>query len=93
MGRRKYQLFGKQHGRNMIISYYIYLRCREKDPNKESLPLFVDEKTVEKHPLKYPSFRKRKQVSSHGQVIKDFSKHWPYCEWFLEFCCIFVRSL
>lgn len=65
MGRRKYSYKGKPHGRNEMISEYLWLAyC-------QSLPLgATPDETMR---------RARKQVSSHIQVLKTFLKEHPAC--------------
>jgi len=62
----KYSLKGKLYGRNMLIGEYVWLYY------VASLPPGVqpDEKQM----------RTRKQVSSHIQVLKNFLKEHPFCE-------------
>jgi transcriptional enhancer factor len=65
MGRQKYNMRGGLHGRNMLILEYIWIAYQK------SLPEGVapDEQMR----------RKRKQVSSHIQVLKNFYKYCKYC--------------
>lgn len=59
MGRKKYSMQGKQFGRNMLISEYLWIAyCCSLQPGQKA------------------EERKRKQVSSHIQVVKKmFEKH------------------
>ncbi|CRK21097.1 hypothetical protein BN1708_003434 [Verticillium longisporum] len=68
MGRKKYSMQGKQFGRNMLISEYLWIAyCCSLQPGQ---------KTEE---------RKRKQVSSHIQVVKKmFEKHRCYHFFFVK---------
>lgn len=81
MGRRKFYMSNKQHGRNMIISEYIWHRWLATQPNPELINKILDDSLPDKDPNKYhPMYRKRKQVSSHIQVQKSFFKYHPACE-------------
>lgn len=81
MGRRKFYMSNKQHGRNMIISEYIWHRWLATQPNPERIEKVLDETLLDKDANKYhPMYRKRKQVSSHIQVQKSFFKYHPACE-------------
>lgn len=84
----------------MLISEYIWLRwlATQKDPHlidkMQDAKLPKEEKLPEKHKDKYhPMYRKRKQVSSHIQVLKDFYKRHPYCEWLLLFLRLSISAL
>ncbi|KAL3422121.1 transcription factor [Phlyctema vagabunda] len=66
MGRRKFSLRGKPHGRNELISDYLWIAyCQSLSPGQEP------DKTME---------RTRKQVSSHIQVLKGFFRDHPAFE-------------
>lgn len=89
IGRRKWPIKTKQHGRNMMISVYIYHVWRLGQEDPDAWPMQApDELEVIKNPKKWPMFRKRKQVSSHAQVIKDFFKSNCACKsyFFVLFC-------
>ena len=68
MGRKKYNMGGKLHGRNMLITVYLWITyCVSLAPGTKP-----DESMK----------RSRKQVSSHIQVLKNFFKHHRCCEYF-----------
>lgn len=67
MGRRKFSLHGKPHGRNELIALYIWFAYLETLPPGEQ----PDE----------TKRRTRKQVSSHIQVLKGFMRDHPACEY------------
>ncbi|OLN84384.1 Regulatory protein abaA [Colletotrichum chlorophyti] len=68
MGRKKYSMQGKQFGRNMLISEYLWIAyCCSLQPGQKA------------------EERKRKQVSSHIQVVKKmFEKHRCYHFFFVK---------
>ncbi len=67
MGRRKYTMRGQPHGRNMIIREYLWLAyCLSLPPGQKP------DKELK---------RKRKQLSSHIQVLKNFFRHHRCCKW------------
>lgn len=67
MGRRKYTMRGQQHGRNMLISEYLWVAyCISLPPGEKPSKLMR---------------RERKQVSSHIQVLKNFFIHHRCCEY------------
>lgn len=93
MGRRKFYMNNKPHGRNMIIGEYVWLRwCATQPPGAdlvkvrdEHLP--EDQKLSEKDANKYhPMFRRRKQGSSHIQVLKSFFKYSWACKSLCVLC-------
>lgn len=66
MGRRKFSINGKPHGRNELISMYLWMgHCA-------SLPVGVKPDETKR--------RTRKQVSSHIQVLKGFMRGHPSCK-------------
>lgn len=92
MGRRKYHMDNKQHGRNMIISEYIWRRWLAllppgtKEPSK-----YRNEDLPDNNPLKWnPWYRWRKQVSSHMQVMKGFFKFHPSCKSVLQVASLVI---
>lgn len=60
MGRRKFSFEGKPHGRNELITIYLWIAYKKSLPAGES-----------EDPTK---MRTRKQVSSHIQVLKGFMR-------------------
>ncbi|KFA73083.1 hypothetical protein S40288_02762 [Stachybotrys chartarum IBT 40288] len=64
MGRRKFSMGGKLHGRNMLISEYIFVICVELLGSKEIFRIDNSNDSIEQ--------MGRKQVSSHMQVVKKF---------------------
>ncbi|KAI9744477.1 MAG: hypothetical protein M1818_002006 [Claussenomyces sp. TS43310] len=66
MGRRKFSLNGKPHGRNELISLYLWISY------VQSLPPGVQPDRSKE--------RTRKQVSSHIQVLKGFMRGHPQFE-------------
>ncbi|EHK40406.1 uncharacterized protein TrAtP1_006502 [Trichoderma atroviride] len=64
MGRRKFSMAGKLHGRNMLISEYIFVICVELLGSKEIFRIDNSNDSIEQ--------MGRKQVSSHMQVVKKF---------------------
>jgi transcriptional enhancer factor len=67
LGRKKFNISGKPHGRNELISLYLWLAHLES--------LAPGEKPDES------KRRGRKQVSSHIQVLKNFMRGEPYCKY------------
>lgn len=66
MGRRKFSLNGKPHGRNELISLYLWIAyCDSLPPGVKPDPTMQ---------------RTRKQVSSHIQVLKGFLRTHPECK-------------
>lgn len=98
MGRRKYHMHGKQHGRNMLICEYIWIAWKQQTlpPGAPPPPQYTmqEAKPCQCKPPKKPHrddeqcwvkvkhdwYRERKQVSSHIQVIKNFFRFHPACE-------------
>lgn len=64
MGRRKFSMGGKLHGRNMLISEYIFTLCVSILGSKEIFRIDNSNDSIEQ--------MGRKQVSSHMQVVKKF---------------------
>jgi len=64
MGRRKFSMGGKLHGRNMLISEYIFVICVQLLGSKEIFRIDNSNDSIEQ--------MGRKQVSSHMQVVKKF---------------------
>ncbi|KAM3483722.1 hypothetical protein MY8738_002911 [Beauveria namnaoensis] len=64
MGRRKFSMGGKLHGRNMLISEYIFTLCIAILGSKEIFRIDNSNDSIEQ--------MGRKQVSSHMQVVKKF---------------------
>ncbi|EYB26529.1 hypothetical protein QX201_001032 [Fusarium graminearum] len=64
MGRRKFSMGGKLHGRNMLISEYIFTICVAILGSKEIFRIDNSNDSIEQ--------MGRKQVSSHMQVVKKF---------------------
>ncbi|KAF7563000.1 hypothetical protein G7046_g1161 [Stylonectria norvegica] len=64
MGRRKFSMGGKLHGRNMLISEYIFTICVTLLGSKEIFRIDNSNDSIEQ--------MGRKQVSSHMQVVKKF---------------------
>ncbi|GAB0135879.1 hypothetical protein EsDP_00004201 [Epichloe bromicola] len=64
MGRRKFSMGGKLHGRNMLISEYIFTICVAVLGSKEIFRIDNSNDSIEQ--------MGRKQVSSHMQVVKKF---------------------
>ncbi|KAF4976974.1 hypothetical protein FZEAL_6445 [Fusarium zealandicum] len=64
MGRRKFSMGGKLHGRNMLISEYIFTICIAVLGSKEIFRIDNSNDSIEQ--------MGRKQVSSHMQVVKKF---------------------
>lgn len=68
MGRRKFSYKGKPHGRNELITEYLWLAYLQSlAPGQRPDPSMA---------------RSRKQVSSHIQVLKGFLKDHPACKIF-----------
>jgi transcriptional enhancer factor len=67
LGRRKFHLHGKPHGRNELIALYLWIAYVESLPPGEQ----PDE----------TKRRTRKHVSSHIQVLKGFMRDHPACEY------------
>ena len=66
MGRRKFSMRGKLHGRNELIREYLWISyVQSLAPSQEP------DETMH---------RTRKQISSHIQVLKGFVKDNPECE-------------
>lgn len=71
MGRRKFSMAGKLHGRNMLISEYIFVICVELLGSKEIFRIDNSSDSIEQ--------MGRKQVSSHMQVVKKFFEDLRCC--------------
>lgn len=71
MGRRKFSMAGKLHGRNMLISEYIFVICIELLGSKEIFRIDNSSDSIEQ--------MGRKQVSSHMQVVKKFFEDLRCC--------------
>jgi transcriptional enhancer factor len=72
MGRRKFSMGGKLHGRNMLISEYIFVLCIELLGSKEIFRIDNSNDSIEQ--------MGRKQVSSHMQVVKKFFEDLRCCK-------------
>jgi transcriptional enhancer factor len=72
MGRRKFSMGGKLHGRNMLISEYIFVICVAVLGSKEIFRIDNSNDSIEQ--------MGRKQVSSHMQVVKKFFEDLRCCE-------------
>lgn len=72
MGRRKFSMGGKLHGRNMLISEYIFTLCVELLGSKEIFRIDNSNDSIEQ--------MGRKQVSSHMQVVKKFFEDLRCCK-------------
>lgn len=73
MGRRKFSMGGKLHGRNMLISEYIFVLCVALLGSKEIFRIDNSNDSIEQ--------MGRKQVSSHMQVVKKFFEDLRCCEY------------
>lgn len=73
MGRRKFSMGGKLHGRNMLISEYIFVICVAILGSKEIFRIDNSNESIEQ--------MGRKQVSSHMQVVKKFFEDLRCCEY------------
>lgn len=73
MGRRKFSMGGKLHGRNMLISEYIFVICVAVMGDKEVFRIDNSTDSIEQ--------MGRKQVSSHMQVVKKFFEDLRCCMW------------
>lgn len=71
MGRRKFSMGGKLHGRNMLISEYIFVICVAVLGDKEIFRIDNSNDSIEQ--------MGRKQVSSHMQVVKKFFEDLRCC--------------
>lgn len=71
MGRRKFSMGGKLHGRNMLISEYIFVICVALLGDKEIFRIDNSNDSIEQ--------MGRKQVSSHMQVVKKFFEDLRCC--------------
>lgn len=76
MGRRKFSMGGKLHGRNMLISEYIFVICVAILGSKEIFRIDNSNESIEQ--------MGRKQVSSHMQVVKKFFEDLRCCKSFLH---------
>ena len=72
MGRRKFSMGGKLHGRNMLISEYIFVICVALLGSKEIFRIDNSNDSIEQ--------MGRKQVSSHMQVVKKFFEDLRCCK-------------
>lgn len=72
MGRRKFSMGGKLHGRNMLISEYIFVICVAILGSKEIFRIDNSNDSIEQ--------MGRKQVSSHMQVVKKFFEDLRCCK-------------
>ncbi|POR32758.1 Regulatory protein abaA [Tolypocladium paradoxum] len=72
MGRRKFSMGGKLHGRNMLISEYIFVICVAILGSKEIFRIDNSNESIEQ--------MGRKQVSSHMQVVKKFFEDLRCCK-------------
>lgn len=77
MGRHKFSSKGTLYGRNMIISEHLWWsHWREFPPADGEI---IPQGKAREAPEQHPAYRKRKQVSSHIQVVKSFFVHHPLC--------------
>ena len=82
MGRRKFSMGGKLHGRNMLISEYIFVICVALLGSKEIFRIDNSNDSIEQ--------MGRKQVSSHMQVVKKFFEDLRCCKYFST--CLPVKA-
>lgn len=85
MGRRKFSMGGKLHGRNMLISEYIFVICVEVLGSTEIFRIDNSNDSIEQ--------MGRKQVSSHMQVVKKFFEDLRCCKLFFLFPLSFPSFL
>jgi transcriptional enhancer factor len=80
MGRRKFSMVGKLHGRNMLISEYIFVICVALLGSKEIFRIDNSNDSIEQ--------MGRKQVSSHMQVVKKFFEDLRCCKCYPCLLCL-----
>lgn len=85
MGRRKFSMGGKLHGRNMLISEYIFTICVAILGSKEIFRIDNSNDSIEQ--------MGRKQVSSHMQVVKKFFEDLRCCKYILYIISYTVCAL